>query len=66
MSTYIRDLVHSRLAVKSTFTKNSLPSYIIFGGIGLPFCDEVVKNPMQLVSPLVFVHAIFSYAEYPI
>ena len=31
----------------------------------MPFCDELVKNSVQRVSPLVFVHANFSSAAYP-
>ena len=65
ISTSIRDLVHS--TGKCLFGKliDSLPGDVILGGTGLPFCDELVKNPVQLVAPVVFVQCVVSSAAYP-
>ena len=66
ISTSIRDLVHSywqwNLLDKLFY---SLSSDVIPGGTGLPFFDELVKNPVQLVGPLVFVHRVVSPATNP-
>ena len=52
----IRDLAHSNwqwsLLDKLLYIY-SLSCDVIPGGIGLPFCDELVKNPVQHVHPVV-------------
>ena len=47
----IRDLVHSDCKLFYGLSCDSIP-----GGIGLPFCVELVKIPAKFIRPLIRVH----------